>query len=148
LTLPNSTEATINTTSTGSIIVSQDGTGVGKEVISTKDGTENATAKFYEIARFTQDGIGRGVIIALIHTNSTGKLAPLDGMMLIGQQEFTPAPSSLVRAWEWLSGIPYTRMPTVTTMEGEPSSSINNTNDSSTGTILASEASSSPTPST
>jgi hypothetical protein len=110
LTLPNSTES-INTTSKGSIIVSQDGTGVGKEVLRTKDRSENATATFHEIARFNmQNGTGRGIIIALIHTNSTGKLAPLDGMILVGQQEFTPQPTSLVRAWEWHSGIPYVKM--------------------------------------
>ena len=128
LTLPNSTEANINTTSTGSIIVSQDGTGVGKEVLRTKDRSENATATFYEIARFNmQNGTGRGIIIALIHTNSTGKLAPLDGMILVGQQEFTPQPTSLVKVWEWHSGIPYLKMPMMTTTEGEPSS-MNNTN--------------------
>jgi hypothetical protein len=114
LTLPNGTE-TINTTSTGSIIVSQDGTGVGKEVLSTEDGTETATATFYEIARFNmEDGTGRGIIIALVHTNSTGRLAPLDGMILAGQQEFTPEPTSLVTLWEWQSGIP---LPTSTTAQ-------------------------------
>jgi hypothetical protein len=110
LTLPNGTE-TINTTSTGSIIVSQDGTGVGKEMLSTEDGTENATGTFYEIARFNmENGTGRGIIIALVHTNSTGKLAPLDGMILAGQQEFTPEPTSSVTLWEWQSGVPYVKM--------------------------------------
>ena len=140
LTLPNSTEA-INTTSTGSIRVSQDGTGVGREVIRTKGDGARAVANFYEIARFTQNGTGRGVIIALIETNSTGKLAPLDGMMLIGLQEFTPEPTSLVRAWEWLSGIPYTKMPpppVMTMMEGGPPSSMNNTNNNSTTGTTAS----------
>jgi hypothetical protein len=110
LTLPNGTE-TINTTSTGSIIVSQDGTGVGKEMLSTEDRTENATGTFYEIARFNmENGTGRGIIIALVHTNSTGKLAPLDGMILAGQQEFTPEPTSSVTLWEWQSGVPYVKM--------------------------------------
>src|SRR5919199_257189 len=43
LTLPNTTE-TISTTSTGSIIVSLDGNGAGKEVITTEDGSESVTA--------------------------------------------------------------------------------------------------------
>jgi hypothetical protein len=117
LTLPNGTE-TINTTSTGNIIVSQDGTGVGKEVLSTEDGTESATATFYEIARFNmEDGTGRGIIIALVHTNSTGRLAPLDSIILTGQQEFTPEPTSLVTLWEWQSGIP---LPTSTTAQAPP----------------------------
>lgn len=106
LNLPNGTE-TINTTSNGSVIVSLEGTGVGKEVLTTEDGTENATATFYEIARFNmENGTGRGIIIALVHTNSTGALAPLDGKILTGQQEFTPEPTSLVTLWEWQSGIP------------------------------------------
>ena len=145
LTLPNSTE-TINTTSKGSVIVSQDGTGVGKEVLRTKDRSENATATFHEIARFNmQNGTGRGIIIALVHTNSTGKLAPLDGMILVGQQEFTPQPTSLVKVWEWHSGIPYVKMPMMTTMEGEPSS-MNNSNNSTTTTAneLSPSSSSSP----
>jgi hypothetical protein len=147
LTLPNSTEV-INTTSKGSIIVSQDGTGVGKEVLRTKDRSENATATFYEIARFNmQSATGRGIIIALIHTNSTGKLAPLDGMILVGQQEFTPQPTSLVKVWEWHSGIAYLKMPMMTTTEGEPSSMKNTNNDTAPTTaneLPPSSSSSSP----
>ena len=41
--LPNGTE-TIDITSTGSVIASMDGTAIGKEVLSTVDGTETATA--------------------------------------------------------------------------------------------------------
>jgi hypothetical protein len=128
LTLPNGPETneeyfcyncTINTTSTGSITVSLEGTGVGKELLSTEDGTDTATATFYEIARFNmEDGTGKGLIIALVHTNSTtGKLAPLDGMILAGQQEFTPEPTSSITLWEWQSGIP---LPTATTTQAPP----------------------------
>jgi hypothetical protein len=65
LTLPNGTE-TINTTSTGSLIVSMKGTtatAAGKEILTTEeDGSENATATLYEIARFNmQDGTGKGI---------------------------------------------------------------------------------------
>jgi hypothetical protein len=90
LTLPNSTE-TVKTTSTGSGIVSIMGTFAGKVILTTEDGSENATATSYEIARSNkEEGIGKGIAIAIIHTNSTGRLAPLDGMILVGQEEFQP----------------------------------------------------------
>jgi hypothetical protein len=104
--LPNSTE-TIRTTSTGSGIVSILGTFAGMEILTTEDGTENATATSYEIARSNkEEGIGKGMAIAIIHTNSTGKLAPLDGMILAGQEEFQPDGRPLLTFWEWQSGIP------------------------------------------
>jgi hypothetical protein len=105
--LPNSTE-TIMTTSIGSGISSFiDGTFAGKEILTTEDGSENATATVYEIGRFnTQDGTGKGIAIAVFHTNSTGKLAPLDGMILLGQDEFLPDGSAFITFWEWQSGIP------------------------------------------
>ena len=106
LTLPNSTE-TIRTTSTGSGIVSIISTFVGKEILTTEDGSENATATSYEIARSNkEEGIGKGIAIAVIHTNSTGRLAPLDGMILAGQEEFQPDGRALITFWEWQSGIP------------------------------------------
>jgi hypothetical protein len=105
--LPNSTE-TIMTTSIGSGISSFiDGTFAGKEILTTEDGSENATATVYEIGQFNmQDGTGRGIAIAVFHTNSTGKLAPLDGMILLGQDEFLPDGSAFITFWEWQSGIP------------------------------------------
>jgi hypothetical protein len=126
LTLPNSTE-TINFTSTGSLLVSMDGTATGKEVISTEDGSESATATFYGITRFNmEEGIGKGIVIALIHTNSTGRLAPLDGMILVGQAEFPPDQGSLLTLWEWQSGIPLpTAFSTSTTTAVELSPQMN-----------------------
>jgi hypothetical protein len=114
LTLPNSTE-TIRTTSTGSGIVSIIGTFAGKEILTTEDGSENATATSYEIARSNkEEGIGKGIAITIIHTNSTGRLAPLDGMILVGQEEFQPDGRALLTLWEWQSGIP---LPSITTEE-------------------------------
>jgi hypothetical protein len=105
LTLPNSTE-TLRTTSTGSGIVSIMSTFAGKEILTTEDGSENATAISFEIARSNKEqGIGKGVSIAIVHTNSTGRLAPLDGMILIGQEEFQPDGRALLTYWEWQSGI-------------------------------------------
>jgi hypothetical protein len=120
LTLPNSTE-TIRTTSTGSGIVSIISTFVGKEILTTEDGSENATATSYEIARSNkEEGIGKGIAIAVIHTNSTGRLAPLDGMILAGQEEFQPDGRALITFWEWQSGIPLPPTTTTSVVE-EPS---------------------------
>jgi hypothetical protein len=88
-----------------------DGTFAGKEILTTEDGSENATAISFEIARSNkEEGIGKGIAIAIIHTNSTGRLAPLDGMILIGQEEFQPDGRALLTYWEWQSGIPFVRM--------------------------------------
>jgi hypothetical protein len=116
LTLPNTTE-TISTTSTGSVLSALDGTATGKEVITTEDGSESATATTYGIARLEAR---RGIMIALFDTNSTGILTPLDGMILAGQIEYPPEEThSVITLWEWQSGIP---LPTgsTTTMEVPP----------------------------
>src|SRR5215203_3635617 len=116
LTLPNTTD-TISTTSTGSVLSALDGTATGKEVITTEDGSESATATTYGIARLEAR---RGIMIALFDTNSTGILAPLDGMILAGQIEYPPEEThSIITLWEWQSGIP---LPTgsTTTMEVPP----------------------------
>ena len=110
LTLPNSTE-NIRTTSTGSGIVSIFSTFAGKENLTTEDGSENATAISYEIARSNKEqGIGKGISLAVVHTNSTGRLAPLDGMILVGIEEFQPDGRALLTYWEWESGIPYVKI--------------------------------------
>src|SRR5687767_3949060 len=144
LTLPNSTE-TIRTTSTGSGIVSIISTFVGKEILTTEDGSENATATSYEIARSNkEDGIGKGIAIAVIHTNSTGRLAPLDGMILAGQEEFQPDGRALITFWEWQSGIPLPPTTTTTVVE-EPSmkktttTTTNTTTDDTNATRAAGE---------
>jgi hypothetical protein len=89
---------------------------VGEEVIRTVDGTESATQEFFGLARInTEEGTGRAIVIALVHTNSTGRLAPLDGMILVGthEQELN-TPTAIFRYWEWESGIP---LPTNTTTD-------------------------------
>jgi hypothetical protein len=127
LTLPNSTES-IRTTSTGSGIVSIFSTFNGKEILTTEDGSENATAISYEIARSNKEqGIGKGISIVVIHTNSTGRLAPLDGMILVGQEEFQPDGRALLTYWEWQSGIPIP--PITTAMDQSPASPLNTATD-------------------
>lgn len=124
LTLPNSTER-IRTISTGSGIVSIFSTFAGKEILTTEDGSENATAISYEIARSNKEqGIGKGIAIAVIHTNSTGRLAPLDDMILVGLEEFQPDGRALLTYWEWQSGIPYVKLQLQSMMQESP---INNT---------------------
>jgi hypothetical protein len=117
LNLANGTEP-ISITSTGSVIASMDGTAVGEEVLTTEDGTESATAKFYAIGRFNmEDGSGKSILIALVHTNSTGQLAPLNGAIVAGEIEFHPDGTSLITLWEWQSGIPLPTSTTTTAME-------------------------------
>jgi len=128
--LPNGTEP-ISITSTGSVIAAMDGTAVGEEVLTTEDGTESATAKFYSIGRFNmEDGSGKSILIALVHTNSTGQLAPLNGAIVAGEVEFLPVGTSLLTLWEWQSCIPLPTTDTAsnTTMdESSPLSPMNTT---------------------
>jgi hypothetical protein len=138
LTLPNTTEP-IRTTSSGNLIVSLKGTAptaAGEQIVMTEDGSESATATLYEIARFNmQDGTGKGIAIAVVHTNSTEMLAPLNGMILAGQEEFRADGSRLVTMWEWESGIPLpTGNTTTTTMEESPPSLLNTTTMTNTTT--------------
>jgi hypothetical protein len=123
LTLPNATTGgePIRTTSRGSILISfVDATAIGEQVITTtegEEGGETAIAKFFGIARFNmeQEGTGRGIIIAVVHTNSTGMLAPLNGMILAGDVEFNAEGMSTTTLWEWQgNGIPLPMMLTTT----------------------------------
>ncbi len=111
LTLPNGTKP-IRVTSTKTGIVSMmEGAFNGKEVLTIEDGSESTTATFYEITRFSMEsGEGRGIAIATFHTNSTGVLAPLNGMILTGIDELYPDQTGMQTLWEWQSGIPFVRM--------------------------------------
>jgi hypothetical protein len=108
LTLPNTTQ-TINTTSNGSALVSiATESGQGKVNIRTQDGEEKtATATFYEIDRHpdTTTGESKGIVIAGINTNATsGMLATLNGMILVGINEFqTSTGEGRFTLWEWKS---------------------------------------------
>jgi hypothetical protein len=107
LTLPNTTQS-INTTSNGSALVSiATESGQGKVTIRTQDGEETATVTFYEIDRHPDitTGEGKGIVIAVINTNTTsGMLAPLNGMILVGINEFqTSTAEGRFTLWEWNS---------------------------------------------
>lgn len=129
LNVPDGTEP-IRTTSRGSGIASMIGTFAGKEILTTEDGSESATVTFYEIVRFGEQQ-GRGIAIAVFETNSTGMLAPLDGMILVGVDELPADGNSVVTLWEWQSGIPLS--PTTATT-GEPPLTNRNTTTNATDT--------------
>jgi len=125
LTLPNPAE-TINTTSNGSAITSlTTQSAIAKETIMTEDG-ETVTATFYEIVKLTAGG-GDGIAIAVLHTNSTDRLAPLNGMILIGTDYMHPIGNGLTTYWEWIPTPPSSPIPPTTTMEESPPSPTNTT---------------------
>jgi hypothetical protein len=58
--------------------------------LTTEDGSESVTATVCQLVRFNmENGVGRAIVIAYIHTDSTGRLAPLEGMILTGIDELT-----------------------------------------------------------
>jgi hypothetical protein len=98
ITLPNSTE-TVKTKDTGDAIARLTPTGniaQGQIHISTEDGSENAIVFFTEIGQ-NEEGIG----VAYFATNSTGKLAFLDNIVAVIQDEVQPNGDTLITAWEW-----------------------------------------------
>ena len=108
---------------------------VGENLINDTHVETTFTAKFFGIARFNmEEETGRGIVIALVQTNSTGRLAPLDGMILAGQGEFSPEGTSTTTLWEWQSGIP---LPTSTTTGAEETPQMNTTMMSTTTTTAA-----------
>src|SRR5215210_5883657 len=123
LTLPNTTE-TINTTSSGSSITSlTTQSAMGKETIMTEDG-ETVIATFYEILEFPPgSGGANGITIAVLHTNSTDRLAPLDGTLVVGTDYLYPISEGFSTYWEWIP----TPSLAPTTMEESPPSPMNTT---------------------
>ena len=128
LTLPETGER-VNVTTNGSGLFSlTTGAGQGEVTIRTQEedgsgGTEkSATSKFYQIvqANFTT-GEGKGLMIAITHTNSTGVLAPLNGTIATGIVQFQPNGQSNVTLWGWQSGIP---LPTGNNDTTTPSSGL------------------------
>jgi hypothetical protein len=111
LTLPNSTQ-TINTTVIeGTAIVSlATSSALIKETIRAENG-ETVTVTAFGIYQFNNPSAalqagGKGIVTAILHTNSTGILAPLNGTVLTGTDDFTSDGNSRVTLWRWESGIP------------------------------------------
>jgi hypothetical protein len=98
ITLPNSTE-TVKTKDTGNAIARLTPTGNiahGQIHISTEDGNEKATVFFTEIGK-NEKGIG----VAYFITNSTGKLAFLNNMVGVIQDELQPNGNTFISVFEW-----------------------------------------------
>jgi len=147
LTLPNTTQ-TINTTSNGTIIISTPtSSGYGKETIMTEDG-ETAIATIYEIVQFNPAATGgarKGIVTAVFQTNSTGVLAPLNGMIAAGIDDMSSIDE--VTFWRWESGISSSGVaapPPPTSTQGEPSMNSSSNTTTTTTTDEASQPSSSP----
>jgi hypothetical protein len=126
LTLPNTTE-TINTTSNGSSITSlTTQSAIGTETIMTEDG-ETITATFYEILEFPPGAGGaNGIAIAVLHTNSTDRLAPLNGTLVVGTDYLYPISEGFSTYWEWIPTPPPPPL-SPTPMEESPPSPMNAT---------------------
>src|SRR5918992_2288977 len=120
LTIPNSNQ-TINVISNGSAIFSfATPSAIAKETIRAPNG-ETVTTTFYEIIQFSNPaeaplGGGKGFKVIIFHTNSTGMLAPLDGVIAAGINDIQPNGESELTAWRWERGIPLsTNMTTTST---------------------------------
>jgi hypothetical protein len=120
---PLNTTQIINTTSNGTGIISfATSSGYAKETIRTENG-ETVTATSYEIVQFNNpaaapEGGGKGIVTAVFQTNSTGMLAPLNGVIAAGIDEISPSGESHVTLWRW---------------ENDSSSNNNNNSNNSTG---------------
>ena len=147
LTLPNSNQ-TINTTSNGTAIASlATPSAIAKTTIRAPNG-ETATITIYEIIQFSNPteaplGGGKGIKAIIFHTNSTGMLAPLNGVIAVGMNIIQPNGESELTAWRWESGIPLptTGTPSNTTMdESSPPSPMNETTTTTNATITADDS--------
>jgi hypothetical protein len=109
LTLPNTTQ-TINTTSNGTAILSfMTSSAYAKSTIRAANG-ETATLTIYEIVQFSNpaaapQGGGKGIVTVVFQTNSTGMLAPLNGVVAAGIDNISSNGESDVTLWRWESGI-------------------------------------------
>ena len=139
LTLPNTTE-TINTTSNGSSITSlTTQSAIGTETIVTEDG-ETITATFHEILEFPPGAGGaNGIAIAVLHTNSTDRLAPLNGTLVVGTDYLYPISEGFSTYWEWIPTPPPPSL-SPTTMEESPPSPMNTTTTTTNATITADDS--------
>ena len=84
------TASNITTAAAGTAIISVAiSSGYGKEIVRTET-VETATAILYEIVQFNPaaheggSGRGKGIVTAVFQTNSTYRLAPLNGMIAAG----------------------------------------------------------------
>lgn len=111
LTLPNSTQTIKTSVINGTAIVSlATSSALIKETLRAENG-EIVTVTAFGIYQFNNPAAalqagGKGIVTAILQTNSTGILAPLNGMILAGIDDFTSDGNSRVTLWRWESGIP------------------------------------------
>jgi hypothetical protein len=68
----------------------------------TEDG-ETIIATFHEILEFPPGkGGANGIAIAVLHTNSTDRLAPLNGTLVVGTDYLYPISEGFSTYWEWI----------------------------------------------
>jgi hypothetical protein len=61
---------------------------VSNETLTLDSGSESAKVSMFQIAHYrSDDGVQRNAVIGIFATNSTGELAPLDGMIGMGESE-------------------------------------------------------------
>jgi hypothetical protein len=106
LTIPDTSE-TINITTNGTAVIALETHSAQAEETLTSEQGETATATFYEISKFdpAAAGEGKGLTMALIETDSTGTLAPLNGTIVAGISDIQPNGETSVMLWEWESDI-------------------------------------------
>jgi hypothetical protein len=138
LTIPNSNQ-TINVISNGTAIASlATPSAIAKETIRAPNG-ETATITIYEIIQFSNPaeaplGGGKGFKIFIFHTNSTGMLAPLNGVIAAGINDIQPNGESELTAWRWESGIPPLLSTNTTAASTSASTATSETNVTTAGT--------------
>ena len=93
----------------------------------TEDG-ETITATFHEILEFPPGAGGaNGIAIAVLHTNSTDRLAPLNGTLVVGTDYLYPISEGFTTYWEWVPTPPPSLLPTTDMEEESPLSPMNST---------------------
>jgi hypothetical protein len=129
MTVPDTGETinmTNNGTAIGSIVPQANNTVIsyGRENVFSVDDGDTSAITFFEIVQYDPMTFqGRGLVTAVFDNNSTGSLAPFNGMLVVGTHEEDPSTQTVtIRLWEWESGIPIP-LPSVTQgMEESPTS--------------------------
>jgi hypothetical protein len=128
MTVPDTGETinmTNNGTAIGSIVPQANNTVIsyGRENVFSVDDGDTSAITFFEIVQYDAMTFqGRGLATAVFDNNSTGSLAPFNGMLVVGTHEEDPSTQTVtIRLWEWESGLPLpTPNATTTTIGGAP----------------------------
>jgi hypothetical protein len=95
----------VNFTDTGTalIVLRPDGYSdiLGKAVIATIDGSEKGSYTLYSIGHAYANGTIKDNGAAFFHTNSTGKLAIANNLVVVFRDQVDKAGNGLTVGWEW-----------------------------------------------